>query len=50
MTGAPPVLVVVDRVITGQTKLHRRVRREFMLAVVIVSAVVIYRVISAVPI
>lgn len=50
MTGsAPPVLVVVDRVITGQTALHRRVRREFMLAVVIVSAVVIFRTIASGP-
>jgi hypothetical protein len=42
-------LAFIDRVIRGETKLHRRLRREFLLAVVVVSAVVIYRTLCASP-
>jgi len=34
---------MLDRVIQGETALHRRVRREFVVALTIVSAVAIYR-------
>jgi len=40
---------IADRVIRGETALHRRVRREGILAVAILSFVVIYRMISAGP-
>jgi hypothetical protein len=42
-------LETVDRVIRGETKLHRRLRREFVFSIVVVSFVVIYRTLSGSP-
>lgn len=42
-------LETIDRVIRGETKLHRRLRREFVFSIVVVSFVVIYRALSASP-
>jgi len=43
------VLVSINRIIAGKTSLHRRVRREFVMALVVISAVLIYRTIEPSP-
>jgi len=42
-------LAIAARVVSGETALHRRVRREFMVGLTVVSFVVIYRIISTGP-